>query len=124
VPTTTPTSDLIEVLEDSEVIGPDSGSEMKSTVNSELSPDEISRLPRIRDLSSEQQASVPEIRFSGHLYSSKAESRSVRFGDAKYKEGDWLNNRIQLQRITEDGVIFELNGAAFYMSSLEDWLGY
>ena len=114
---------LEDILNDPQVIAPNSGQMQQRAQQKDLSAAEISRLPRIKELSLEQQAKVPVIKFSGHLYSSRPESRSVRFGDRKYKEGDWLDNNIELQTITEDGVVFNLDGHMFYMSSFEDWLG-
>ncbi|GAA3934863.1 general secretion pathway protein GspB [Litoribacillus peritrichatus] len=118
---------LKDLLAEPEVIKPrntsNSGNEGSYNVNDQSASQDISRLPKIRDLTREQQIKIPKIIFSSHLYSSRAESRSVRFGNAKYKEGDWLNQSLMLQSITEDGVIFNLSGVQFYMSSFEDWQG-
>jgi hypothetical protein len=103
-----------------EIIKP---STSESSTRKGISQSEANRLPVVKDLSAAQRAKVPVIRFSGHLYSSRPASRSVRLGTQKYREGDWVNDALQLMSITEDGVVFDLEGTLFYMSSFEDWGG-
>lgn len=115
---------LLEGLEEPDVIKPTSlNSEVMSAQRNVLSRAEVAQLPTIQELSVAQQGRIPAIQFSGHLYSSRPESRSIRLGQNKYKEGDSLTRNLSLNMITEDGVVFDLNGQLFYMSSFEDWLG-
>jgi len=115
-------SQLLEGIEAPEVIRPDSGKIITTQVN-QYSQQQAERLPKIKELSLAQQSNVPPIHFSGHLYSSRSESRSIRLGQNKYVEGDWITDVLQLTAVTEDGVVFDLQGTRFYMSSFDDWNG-
>lgn len=118
---------LLEGLEEPSVIRPTSessrsNSESPAQTNS-LSKAQVAELPTVNELPANQQAQIPRIQFSGHLFSSRPESRSIRLGANKYKEGDSLTRTLSLHTITEDGVVFDLNGTLFYISSFEDWVG-
>jgi len=115
-------SKLLEGIEAPEVISPASTKVSPSQVT-DYTQQQAERLPKIKELSLAQQSNVPPIHFSGHLYSSRSESRSIRLGQNKYGEGDWITDALQLTAVTEDGVVFDLQGTRFYMSSFDDWNG-
>ncbi len=114
---------LLDGLEEPQVIKPNSRDSVQSEAAVSYSQSEAESLPRIHDLTSLQKANVPPIRFSGHLYSSRPASRSIRLDGVKYKEGDRITRDLSLHSITEDGVVFDLGGSLFYMSSFDDWNG-
>ncbi|GLQ31604.1 general secretion pathway protein GspB [Litoribrevibacter albus] len=113
---------LLDGLQEPQVIKPSAG-HSKSVNSNHYSQAEAEKLPRIMDLSRDQQAMIPPIRFSGHLYSSRPESRSIRLEGVKYKEGDRISRAVSVHTITEDGVVLDLEGNLFYISSFEDWNG-
>ena len=115
-------SKLLEGIEAPEVISPTS-TKVAPSQTSEYTQQQAERLPKVKELSLAQQSNVPPIHFSGHLYSSRSESRSIRLGQNKYGEGDWITDALQLTAVTEDGVVFDLQGTRFYMSSFDDWNG-
>ncbi|WP_097461606.1 general secretion pathway protein GspB [Mangrovitalea sediminis] len=68
------------------------------------------------------QQQVPPLHFSGHIYSSVPSARRVVINDMYLGEGDSLGD-LKVERITESGVVFDLNGQLFRVGVVSDWNG-
>lgn len=65
-------------------------------------------------------ARIPPLRFSTHIYAEEAAWREVGINGRIHGEGDRIQG-MRLERITETGVILELDGWRFRVSVLENW---
>ncbi|MDZ7825137.1 MAG: general secretion pathway protein GspB [Gammaproteobacteria bacterium] len=65
-------------------------------------------------------ARIPPLRFSTHIYAEEAAWREVGINGRIHAEGARFQG-MQLERITETGVILELDGWRFRVSVLENW---
>lgn len=107
---------------ESNVIKPQALTVSNNQNTSDLSELDVTRLPTIKDLNANDRALLPELKFTSHLFSSNPASRSVRFSGQKFREGDAISSDLTLYQITEDGVVLDLSGLQFYMSSYQDWV--
>lgn len=92
------------------------------SASSSPSLDQPNSIPLLADESPSFQKQVPPLHFSGHIYSSVPSARRVVINDMYLGEGDWLGD-LQVQRITESGVVFDLHGQLFRVGVVSDWTG-
>jgi general secretion pathway protein B len=75
----------------------------------------------ISQLPSMLQQAIPQMQFSGHVYSNSPQQRSVIINGHFMSEGDELIPGMKLLQITPDSVIFDYQGQKFSVAVLHDW---
>lgn len=78
-------------------------------------------VPAISQLPSMLQQAIPQMQFSGHVYSNSPQQRSVIINGHFMSEGDELMPGMRLIQITEDSVIFDYQSQRFSVPVLHDW---
>ena len=73
----------------------------------------VESIPLLKDLPFNLQASLPEMKFSGHVYSENPSLRMIMINTAVLREGDVVFTDITLLEITEDGLIMDYRGTKF-----------
>ncbi len=82
-------------------------------------PEETARLtssaaiPLLQELPFATQAAIPEMKFSGHVFSSDPALRLVMVNTAIVREGDMITPDIKLIEITENGLVFSYRQTPF-----------
>lgn len=61
------------------------------------------------------QTELRELGINAHVYSSDSSARFIRAKGRSLREGDKLNEALQLQQITRDGIIFGYQGGRYWM---------
>lgn len=72
-------------------------------------------LPSFRDLPPAVQASLPAMRLEVLVYSEVPSERLVFINGHKYLEGQWIDGKLVLERITSDGAILSHEGKRFLL---------
>lgn len=67
------------------------------------------------------QALVPSMNFNAHSYSSDASKRMIKVNGKELREGDWVDNSVQVRAILPAKVVLEMQGEQFTLPSLTDW---
>ncbi len=67
------------------------------------------------------QKSIPDLVFNSHIYASEPSSRRVMINNNYLKVGDSFDG-IQVQQITEEGVVLSKSGQSFRVGSMRDWV--
>jgi general secretion pathway protein B len=67
------------------------------------------------------QKSVPDLIFNSHIYASEPSSRRVMINNNYLRAGDSFDG-IQVQQITEEGVVLSKSGQSFRVGSMRDWV--
>lgn len=81
----------------------------------------VSYLPQLDELPEYLRAQIPDMTFSSHMYSSMPRFRSVVINGTRVKEGQMVANNIQVNEITETGVILSVGGTVFQVDVLGKW---
>jgi general secretion pathway protein B len=68
-----------------------------------------------------QLSKVPSISVTSHIYSSQADRRSIVVNDQRLVEGDFVANQVQVNEITPQGMILEVDGLLFAVSRSRGW---
>ena len=107
-----------------ELITPSTPPPAKQTANesSRTRPVTTSYLPQLQELPASMQDRIPDMSFSSHMYSSQARFRSIIINGRRLKEGQFLNDEIQVREITEKGVILGLDETLFEVDVLGQWV--
>ena len=92
----------------------------ESSLNKESIEEEI-QVMLISELPDNIRQNIPNIEFSGHVYSSTAERRSVMLNGRKMREGDAVSANMFLHAITPEGAEFDYQGYRFKLNALQDW---
>ena len=79
-------------------------------------------VPPIHDMPRSVQQRVPEMTFNGHVWSSRASSRSVMINNRMLREGARFQGMV-IEEITTAGVVFRLDGHVFEIDVVRDWQG-
>ncbi len=74
-------------------------------------------MPFYLDLSEELRARIPTLNMSMHFFARDPDRRLVRINGRLLRQGDWLNDNLQLVEITADGATLDFLGKAFALSS-------
>lgn len=82
---------------------------------------EVGYLPTLEELPEYLRAQIPDMTFSSHMYSSMQRFRSVVINGTRVKEGQMVTNNIQVNEITETGVILSVGGTLFQVDVLGKW---
>jgi general secretion pathway protein B len=75
-------------------------------------------VPLFADLSPAMQAAIPEIRFSGHVFSPVPSLRMIMANQTIVREQDLLAPDVRLEEITETGVLLSYRGTRFRIELL------
>lgn len=78
-------------------------------------------IPNLANLPASIRKGMPDITFSGHVYNSVPQRRSVIINDKFMREGEYVTPDIKLVEITDRGAIFRYNDTLFRLSALQDW---
>lgn len=87
-------------------------------INDEISMPELPvgstiEIPYLEDMSGEFQQRLPELKFSGHVYSDEPALRMIMINDAVVRQGDPIKADLVLDEITANGVILRLEQNRF-----------
>jgi general secretion pathway protein B len=74
-------------------------------------------IPFYQDLSEELRARMPSLSMSMHFFARDPDRRLVRINGRLMRQGDWLDDNLQLVEITGDGATLDFLGKAFALSS-------
>ncbi|UUM31031.1 general secretion pathway protein GspB [Vibrio japonicus] len=66
---------------------------------------------------------LPAMNFETHVYSSSPAKRWVKINGREYKEGDWITDAIQLEKIEQQSSLLSINGEKIEVPALYDWKG-
>lgn len=64
------------------------------------------------------QAAIPDIRFSGHVFSPVASRRMIMANQTVVREQDLLSPEVRLEETTETGVLLSYRGTRFRIEFL------
>lgn len=81
----------------------------------------VGYLPQMDELPDYVRAQIPDMTFSSHMYSSMPRFRSVVINGARVKEGQMVGETIQVNEITETGVVLSVGGTLFQVDVLGKW---
>ncbi|MCB2218265.1 general secretion pathway protein GspB [Desulfofustis glycolicus] len=81
-------------------------------------PEAPTNVPLLVDLSPAMQAAIPEIRFSGHVFSPVPSLRMIMANQTIVREQDLLAPDVRLEEITETGVLLSYRGTRFRVELL------
>lgn len=81
----------------------------------------VGYLPQLEELPAYERDGIPDMTFSSHMYSSISRFRSVIINGKRLKEGQYLNEQLQVREITESGVVLSRNGTLFEVDVLGRW---
>jgi len=82
-------------------------------VESPEAPDPYAQIPYLRQLPAELQRSLPELRFSVHIYSESRAGRLVKLGDRMMREGQRLTPELSIEAIVPRGVVMRYREQLF-----------
>lgn len=83
-------------------------------------PESYNAVP-IADLPTHLRMQIPDISYSSHVYSSKANNRSVRLNNRDLREGSWLSDDVEILEILQNEVIMRVGAQSFSLKALSDW---
>jgi general secretion pathway protein B len=87
-----------------------------------VAPDPDANVPLATQLSSDAQKRIPNIDFGAHVYAGRTNNGFVILNGKKRYTGDTVAPGLVVQRITEDGVILDMNGTRFKLNSMSSWI--
>lgn len=79
------------------------------------------RIEEVGELPDAVRNNLPAMTFSFHVYSTNAQQRTIIINNRRVREGDEVVAGIQLQEITEDGVILLSDGHRIHIGVLSGW---
>lgn len=81
----------------------------------------VAYLPQLEELPPGERAAIPDMTFSSHMYSSMPRFRSIIINGKRLKEGEYLNDTLQVREITDKGVIMSNGSTLFSVDVLGRW---
>jgi general secretion pathway protein B len=79
------------------------------------------RIEEVGELPDDVRNNLPAMTFSFHVYSSNTQQRTIIINNRRIREGDEISAGLQLQEITEDGVVLLNAGHRIHISVLSGW---
>lgn len=76
---------------------------------------------RISQLPDSVQQRLPDLKYSGHLYSSNPLRRKLIINGRGMREGEWVSDNLQLDEITMSGAIFSYKEYYYRVELLRNW---
>lgn len=94
----------------------------RSTLTAVKTPRQTSaRLPNPAKAVLSSEIQINNIKFSSHIYAEDSSLRMVVINGKRFKEGDQIAKRLQLQAISQDGVIVKQGNRLIPISVLSNW---
>ena len=81
----------------------------------------VGYMPQLEELPAYERDGIPDMTFSSHMYSSMPRFRSIIINGKRLKEGQYLNEDLQVREITESGVIMSFGNTLFEVDVLGRW---
>ncbi|NRB68521.1 MAG: general secretion pathway protein GspB [Vibrio sp.] len=124
----TPKSENNTLLDGLDLSGlsPELAMRVESALESSTTPEAKYDDSKASDLaihSRQWQGKLPPMNFQTHVYSSNPDKRWVKVNGIEYREGDWINNDIQLQHIEPQRSAILFKGSVIEVPALYDWKG-
>lgn len=82
---------------------------------------QVGYLPQLEELPAYERDGIPDMTFSSHMYSSMPKFRSIIINGKRLKEGQFLNEELQVREITESGVVMSRGSTLFEVDVLGRW---
>lgn len=79
------------------------------------------RIEEVGELPDTVRNNLPAMTFSFHVYSTNAQQRTIIINNRRVREGDEVSPGLQLQEITEDGVILLYQQHRIHIGVLSGW---
>lgn len=76
---------------------------------------------RVDQLPARVMTRLPRMSFSAHMYASNPRNRWVKVNGVEMGEGEWLNNKVFIERIEPQHVILIFEDHQFSMRALSEW---
>ncbi|MGB5325120.1 MAG: general secretion pathway protein GspB [Pseudomonadales bacterium] len=67
------------------------------------------------------QSTVPDLKFSFHVFSKAPEKRTIIINGRRLREGQMITSQLRLRSITDTGVICHYRGQFFHVDVVEKW---
>jgi len=67
------------------------------------------------------QKAIPPLTFSFHVYSDNPERRTIIINNRRVREGNRIDDQLQLVEITKNGVVLDWNQHRFHIGVVENW---
>lgn len=83
--------------------------------------EQAGRVPHLVELPLSFQKSIPDLTFNSHIYSSSPASRRVMINNTYLRVGDSFEG-LQVDDITEEGVVLSRDGRRFRVGVVRDWV--
>lgn len=87
----------------------------------ESSMPSVGYLPQLEELPAYERDGIPDMTFSSHMFSSIPKYRSIIINGKRLKEGQFLNDEIQVREITDSGVVLSRGATLFEVDVLGRW---
>lgn len=84
--------------------------------------DPDANVPLATQLANDVQKRIPNIEFGAHVYAGNTNAGFVILNGKKRYSGDSVVPGLVVERITESGVILDLNGTRFRLNSMSSWI--
>ncbi|MBT8139044.1 MAG: general secretion pathway protein GspB [Gammaproteobacteria bacterium] len=73
------------------------------------------------ELPADYQSTVPDLKFSFHVYSPNPDKRTIIINGRRVREGQMVTSQMRLRVITDTGVICHYRGRFFHVDVVEKW---
>ncbi|EAT10797.1 general secretion pathway protein GspB [Bermanella marisrubri] len=83
---------------------------------------QIDKIYTLMELDPQQLALLPSLELQSHIYSPRAEMRSVIINDRNYTEGDLLSANVGLKEITPKGIVLTVDEIKVYLDKGITWV--
>ncbi|TDF38547.1 DUF3391 domain-containing protein [Alteromonadaceae bacterium M269] len=100
-------------------------SDVRTSLNEEYPEEEIEDAApdviRVDQLPPRLMTLLPKMSFAAHMFASNSSDRWVRVNGNELREGDWIDQEVQIVEITQNHVVMNFKGQYFRMAALTDW---
>lgn len=101
------------------IIVPQVSSQPENSVLREPTP--AGRVPHLVELPLSFQKSIPDLTFNSHIFASDPYASRVMINSNYLRQGDSFSG-LQVERITQEGVVLSKNGQRFRVGIVRDWV--
>lgn len=127
---TTPAPPPVKVPEAPQPVEPTPPSVQDATQFTRMEPTRSLAQPRVNattpveeftDLPDDVRSSLPAMTFSFHVYSADPRNRTIIINNQRLREGEQVSAGVELESITEDGVILAMDHRRVHINVLTGW---
>jgi general secretion pathway protein B len=79
------------------------------------------RIEEVNELPDDVRNNLPAMTFSFHVYSENPQQRTIIINNRRMREGDEVSAGLQLQQITDDGVVLLFTAHRIHIGVLSGW---